>query len=561
MPLDAAAWSTALPDWEARIVEGRSLIPDLPLFDAYAERALSIFKRLKVPDLIGTPTFGDVCEPWVFDFVRALFGSYDPVLRQRMIQEYFLLVPKKNGKSAIAAAIMVTAMLLNERPMAEMLLISETQTIAGITFRTARGIIQLDPDLNDLFHIRDHMKVIVRHRTGAELKIVSADGDVVTGSKAAAVLVDESHVMGMKRGAAGIYLELRGGLASRPEGFFLQISTQSKVPPAGQFRHELNRARAVRDGRSDARLLAVLYELPEDMARSQAWRDEATWGLVNPNLERSVSREFLREQYQNAIEDGPAALALFASQHLNVEIGLGLHDERWPGADHWEGCAEAGLTLEGLLARAEVCAIGVDWGGADDLASLAVMGRCATTKSWLHWSKSWARPSVFEQRKSIAPQLRDFERDGDLEIVETGEEQARRAAAVCAQVFESGLLPEEGGIGLDVAGVALLLDELEARGMVAPLVVSIPQGWKLQTAVSSLPLKLEARRMVHAGQPIMTWAVGNAKQVLRGSNYVVTKEAAGAAKIDPLAATFNAAMILFGNPVAAGAMKYEYTGM
>ncbi|MDO6485827.1 terminase large subunit domain-containing protein, partial [Shimia thalassica] len=145
------AWDTAVPDWEERLLNGLSLIPDLPLFDAVAEKALRIFKRLRVPDLPGTPTFGEICEPWVLDFVRVIFGSYDPETKRRMIREFFLLVPKKNGKSAISAAIIVTAAIMNERPQAELLLIAPTQKIAGIAFKTARGIIALDDDLAKLF--------------------------------------------------------------------------------------------------------------------------------------------------------------------------------------------------------------------------------------------------------------------------------------------------------------------------------------------------------------------------------------------------------------------------
>ncbi len=50
----------------------------------------------------------------------------------------------------------------------------------------------------------------------------------------------------------------------------------------------------------------------------------------------------------------------------------------------------------------------------------------------------------------------------------------------------------------------------------------------------------------------MSWSVGNAKQELRGSNYVVTKQVSGAAKIDMLMALFNAAMLMFYNPEASG---------
>lgn len=72
------AWDTAVPDWEQRIRNRDSLIPDLPLFDPMAQKALRIFKRLRVPDIIGTPTYGEACEQWVFDLVAAIFGSYDP---------------------------------------------------------------------------------------------------------------------------------------------------------------------------------------------------------------------------------------------------------------------------------------------------------------------------------------------------------------------------------------------------------------------------------------------------------------------------------------------------
>jgi phage terminase large subunit-like protein len=149
-------WSTACPDWKERIMQRKSLIPKLPLFDFEAEKALRIFKRLRVPDIIGQPTYGEACDAWVFDLVRVIFGSFDVEAKRRMIREFFLLVPKKNGKSSIAAGIIVTAAILNMRPEAELLLIAPTKKIAEIAFRQAIGIIKLDEQLTALFHPQTH---------------------------------------------------------------------------------------------------------------------------------------------------------------------------------------------------------------------------------------------------------------------------------------------------------------------------------------------------------------------------------------------------------------------
>ncbi|WP_370286963.1 terminase large subunit [Pseudooceanicola nanhaiensis] len=547
------AWSTAVPDWEERILRGRSLIPDLPLFDAVADKALRIFKRLRVPDLIGTPTYGEVCEQWVFDLVRAIFGSYDPETRRRMLQEFFLLVPKKNGKSAIAAAIIVTAAIMNERPQAELLLIAPTQKIASIAFKQARGIIALDEDLKTLFHSNNSIKEITHKTTGAVIMVLSADGDVVTGSKGAFILVDETHVLGTKVKAPDIFIELRGGLASRPEGFLLQITTQSKDRPTGQWEKELETARAVRDGRLDLPMLAVLYELPPKMAEAGKWRDPKTWGLVNPNLERSVSTAYLHREMRKAEEDGPEALALFASQHLNVQIGLGLKSGRWVGADYWQQSAMPGLTLEKIMEMSEVCVVGVDGGGLDDLLGVSVLGRHAETKDWLHWGKAWADRDVLKLRAKIAPELLELEAADELMLVENLEEEAvPEIVGICLRLQEAGLLPEDGGIGMDPEGVAAIVDALIEAGFSIEDIRAISQGYKLNAAIKGTPGKLKNGTFRHCGQRIMTWCVGNAKTEARGNAVIVTKAQSGSAKIDPLMALFDSVMLMSWNPVASG---------
>lgn len=546
---------TSCLDWQARMLAGQPLVPDLPLNEAEAGRALRIFNRLRLPDVIGQPTLAEATGPWFSRIVEALFGSYDPETNRRAIQEVFCLIPKKNGKSTNAAAVMVTAAIINRRPNAELLLIAPTKEIADISFRQAAGMIKADPELAKLFHPQRHIRTITHRISGAVIQIKAADTDAITGVKATFILIDETHVFANKAHAADVFVELRGALAARPDGFLFQISTQSKAPPAGVFARELRRARDVRDGLVKLPLLAVIYEMPPDILAAKGWRDPSTFGLVNPNMGRSVDTEFLLREMATAERDGPEQLALFASQHLNVEIGMGLRSDRWAGADYWQDAGDQTLTLDALLARAEVAVVGIDGGGLDDLLGLAVLGRCRETRAWLHWGRAWAHPVVLKRRQSEAPKLRDFAAAGDLRLVDRiGDDIAEVVEIVCA-VRDAGLLPEKHGIGLDPAGIGAILDALTEAGIDGEQVVAVSQGWRLGGAIKSTERKLAEGALMHGGSAMMAWCVGNAKVEPRGNAILITKQASGTAKIDPLMALFNAAELMARAPVLSASPR------
>lgn len=542
-------WDTSCPDWQERILSGRTLVPDLPLFEEEAARAVRIFDRLKLPDVIGTPKMADAAGDWFRSIVAALFGAYDVEANRRMIQELFLLVPKKNGKSSYAAAIMVVAMIVNRRPNAEFLLIAPTKEIAGIAYKQASGIIKADPELAKLFHLQAHQKTITHRNTGAELKIKAADTDVITGSKSTGILVDETHVFAKKSNAAEIFVEVRGALTARPDGFMIQITTQSKEPPQGVFKAELATARDVRDGLVKLPRLAVLYELPQSVAADGGWKDERLWRLVNPNMGRSVDVEFLRNALIVAERDGPDAMALLASQHFNIEVGLALRMDAWAGAQYWQGAVDEPLAnLDTLLERCEVAVVGIDGGGLDDLFGLAVVGRCRTTRDWLLWSRAWAHQDVFRRRKDISERLRDFVAEGTLTICEDPTQDIREVVAAIVRVRDAGLLPEKHAVGLDPVGVAQIIDALDAVGISGEMLAPVFQGYKLAGSIWGTERKLKDGTLWHGGTALMAWCVGNAKAEQRGNAVLITKQAAGKAKIDPLTAAFNAVALMSRNP-------------
>src|SRR3546814_5920405 len=106
-------------------------------------------------------------------------------------------------------------------------------------------------------------------------------------------MIDESHVFSNMSHAAYIFVWLRGALAASPDGFLFQTTKQSKGPPSGQFKMELENARAVRDGELILPFLPILYEYPEDILEGHRWKERKYWPLVTPNLGRSVDEAFL----------------------------------------------------------------------------------------------------------------------------------------------------------------------------------------------------------------------------------------------------------------------------
>jgi phage terminase large subunit-like protein len=565
-----ADWSTACPDWERRLLAGETLVPDLPLFREEADRALRVFKRLRIPDMIRTPAMGDVAGPWLFPIVEAIFGSYDVETNRRMIQEFFWLIAKKNTKTSSGAAIMVEALILNRRPEAEFVLVAPTKEIADISFKQAAGTIRADSELSKVFQIQTHIRTITHRRTGATLKVKAADTDVITGGKQVGTLIDELHVLAAKKDAPDIFIELRGALAARPDGFLIIITTQSKEPPQGVFKTELEKARAVRDGKLSLPLLPILYELPDRLQDGDHWKDRRYWPAVNPNLNRSVDETFLERSLMTAELEGKEALALFASQHFNVEIGLKLRSDRWAGADYWKKAVEPAVTLERLLECSEVVTIGIDGGGLDDLLSLYVIGREASPdrdvrfRRWFGWGHSWAfsdpvnKGGVLERRLSEVAKLRDFETAGELTIFTRMGDDIEEMIATIKTVFESGKLAM---IGLDPVGVGAVVDAIsdaEIRGdSDEEMIVAVSQGYKLMGAIKTAERKLADGTLVPADQATMAWAVGNARNEQKGNAMMITKQASGTAKIDPLMAMFDAIALMSTNPEARAGGEIE----
>lgn len=544
-------WTTACPDWERRIVAGESLIPFPPLFQDEADAGVEIFKELVAVDVAGSPRLGDISRKWILDFVAAVFGSYDAESGRRLIREFFLLISKKNGKSTNAAGIMATALLLNWRKSGEMGILAPTVEVANNAYNPARDMIKADEELSALLRVQDHIRTITHRETGATLQVVAADSDTVAGKKWIFTLVDELWLFGKRSNAAKMLLEATGGMASRPEGFVLYLTTQSDEPPAGVFREKLDYARKVRDGTVvDPEFLPVLYEFPREMIDSGEYLDESNWYITNPNLGASVDVSYIRRKIREAQEGQGGSLQDVLAKHLNVEIGLNLRSDRWAGADFWSLAVTKAFGIDEIIDRCDVVVVGIDGGGLDDLLGLVVLGREAVTGKLLAWAHAWAHEIVLQRRKEIATALKDFEADGDLTIVASPGDDVQSLSDIVCRLNDAGMIPDKAGIGVDAAGIGDIVAELvkEGRGISMDQIIAVRQGYSLNGAIKSTERQIAAKSLLHGGSRMMNWCVSNARIEDKGNAILVTKAASGKAKIDPLMALFNAVSLMALNP-------------
>ena len=538
-------WTTACPDWATRIVNKESLMPCEPLFPQVADVAERIFKELILVDVMDSPKMGDVTLPWVIEFVRAIFGAYNPSTKRRLIREFFLLISKKNTKSTIAAGVMLVALLLNDRLSAELIILAPTKEVADNSFNPIRDFIRADEELSAMINISEHTKTVTHLGTGATLKVIAAESNAAAGKKASTILIDEVWLFGKRANAESMFREAKGGLASRPEGCVIYLSTMSDEMPCGVFKQLLDYARDVRDGiKEDKSFLPLIYEFPKQLIEDGEHLKPENFYITNPNLGASVDLEYLISEFNKVKDAGEESLRDFLAKHLNIEIGLNLRANRWAGAEFWLQQARK-LSLDDIIEQSDVLEIGGDGGGLDDLLGFAVLGRHKDTREWLLYNHAWCHQIVLERRKSEAPKLLDFVKEGSLTVYENVGDDIAELAAIAKQVYDSGKLDK---VGLDPLMLGGLLDGLLDVGIPQEQIIGIPQGYKLAGYLQTLERKLAGCELWHQGLGLMAWVAGNARIVMKGNGIMVSKQESGVAKIDPLIASLNATALMSMNP-------------
>lgn len=294
--------------------------------------------------------------PWQTRILRKLFKKRKDGLRQ--YRTCLLMLPRKNGKSELAAAIALYALLADGELGAEVYSAGADRDQAGLVFGVAAQMVRNDPLLDEVCYVVESQKRIQHRSSGSVYKAISAEAYSKHGFNASVVVYDELHAAPDRR----LYDVLSTSMGARTQPLFLVIST------AGFDRHSIlwelyQHAKKVRENpKLDPTFLPILYEAPIDAD----WTDEKVWRKANPALGDFRSLEEMRILAARAKEI-PAQENTFRRLYLNQWTEQA---SRWIQMAAWDACQRP---IARAALRGRRCYVGMDLSSTQDLTALVAV--------------------------------------------------------------------------------------------------------------------------------------------------------------------------------------------
>jgi phage terminase large subunit-like protein len=291
--------------------------------------------------------------PWQRRIVQQVFKRRKDGLRQ--YRTCLLMLPRKNGKTELAAAVALYGLLADGEVGAEVYSAAADKDQAGLVFNVAAQMVRNDAELESRCEIVDSQKRIVHRTSGSFYRAISAEAYSKHGFNASMVVYDELHAAPSRE----LYDVLSTSMGARRQPVMLVIST------AGYDRHSIlwelyAHARKVLEHPAlDPTFLPILYEAPVDAD----WTDEKVWKQSNPALGDFRSLEEMRIAGARAKEI-PAQENTFRRLYLNQWTEQA---SRWLSLEQWDACR---CPQGARSARGRVCYVGMDLSTTTDLTAL-----------------------------------------------------------------------------------------------------------------------------------------------------------------------------------------------
>ena len=336
----------------------RFMLPTSHYDEAKADRAVKFIEMLchTKGEYAGTPFW---LLPWEENLVRDVFGTVKPD-GTRQFKTAFVEIPKKNGKSELAAAIALYMLYADGEPSAEVYGAACDRAQASLVFDVAKRIIEMTPALMKRSKIMGATKRIVNYSNAGFYQVLSADVASKHGLNVSACVIDEIHAMR----TPDLYNVLTKGSSDarrNPLHFIITTAGDNRESIAYELHQK---AQDILDGkREDYTFYPVIYSLGMD----EDWRDEKNWYKVNPSLGYTIKVEGMREACHEA-EQNPADEITFRWLRLNQWVGSTI---AWiPDSVVMKG--QTAVFRDDEL-RGRKCYGGLDLSSSEDITALALV--------------------------------------------------------------------------------------------------------------------------------------------------------------------------------------------
>jgi phage terminase large subunit-like protein len=459
-----------------------------------------------------------VLQVWQIFIVCALFGWVHKSTGLRRITEAYIKIPRKNGKSILAAAIALYMLVADGEYGAEVYSGATKEKQAWEVFRPALMMVRKTPELREYFGIECAAKSIYRDEDGSRMEpVVGNPGD---GASPSCAVNDEYH----EHETPILHDTMQTGMGAREQPLLLNITTAGSLidGPCHILEQDCEK---VLDGLiENDNLFCIMYGIDADTD----WKTREALIMANPNFGVSVFAEFLERQQREAIQSAHKQ-NIFKTKHLNMWVNAAT---AWMNMDAWRKCADETLRLEDFAGKA--CWSGNDLGAKIDLASRCRIFR-EIVGDQVHYYAFWTH---------YVPKGIAF--DGEHSHYEKWVHEERIVAHDGAEIKLQRIQEDIEGelpaydmqcIAFDPWSALQMQQNLEAK-VRGDVVLSIDQTTKnLSEAMKEVEAAVLAGRFHHDGDPVANWAMSNviAKED-NNENIFPRKEKHGKNKIDPVSA-------------------------
>ena len=284
-----------------------------------------------------------VLQPWQVFIIASIFGWVKKSTKLRRFSLAYIEVPRKNGKSQLAAAIGLYTFVADGEFGAEVYSGATTEKQAHEVFRPAAQMIERSPELAQVLGVAVASKRLSVQADGSRFEpVVRTPGD---GASPHVGIVDEYH----EHDADTLFDTFRTGMGARQQPLLLVITTAgtNMEGPCKALQGDVSK---VLDGSLDrAEVFGIIYTIDA----GDAWMSEAALRKTNPNLDVSVSLDFLQVEQRAALLNARKQ-GIFQTKHMCVWLGANM---AYFNLQRWRELADPGLKPESFIGLPCVCAI------------------------------------------------------------------------------------------------------------------------------------------------------------------------------------------------------------